>query len=223
MKPLMRGASLPAALAAMAMFTALSVSMSALDAQEGAERFRRPELLTDRAPDAYNATFDTSEGTFVVAVRREWAPNAADRFYNLVKSGFYDGNRFYRVTPLMAVWGIHGEPAVGRAWLAARISDDPTRKKSNLKGTVSFLHSNRRTTQTFINLVDNPTLDYQIPPFGEVVSGMAVVEKLHAGYGEARPTGKGPELTPYYEEGNAYLQREFPELDYINKANILAP
>jgi peptidyl-prolyl cis-trans isomerase A (cyclophilin A) len=180
-----------------------------------------PAALTERAPDNFRATFDTSAGPFVIEVHRDWAPNGADRFYNLVKSGFYDGNRFYRVTPLMAVWGLHGDPDVAKTWLSARIPDDPTHNHSNLKGTVALLIANKRTTQTFINLVDNPrTLDIQIAPFGEVVSGMDVVERLYAGYGEAKPNGNGPEMNPFYEEGNAYLEREFPRLDYIKKADV---
>jgi peptidyl-prolyl cis-trans isomerase A (cyclophilin A) len=181
-----------------------------------------PAAFTERAPDTFKANFDTSAGSFVIAVRRDMAPNGADRFYNLVKSGFYDGNRFYRVTPLMAVWGLNGDPAVAKAWLRARIPDDQTHKLSNVKGAVAFFQANRRTTQTFINLVDNSaTLDIQIAPFGEVISGMDIVEKLYAGYGEAKPNGNGPEMNPFYEEGNAYLDREFPKLDYIKKATIL--
>jgi peptidyl-prolyl cis-trans isomerase A (cyclophilin A) len=180
-----------------------------------------PAAFTERAPDVVRVNFDTSAGSFVVEVHRDWAPNGADRFYNLVKSGFYDGNRFYRVTPLMAVWGLHGDPAVAKVWLRARIPDDPTHKHGNTKGTVAFFQANKRTTQTFINLVDNSgTLDIQIAPLGEVVSGMDVVEKLYAGYGEAKPNGNGPEMTPFYEEGNTYLEREFPKLDYIKKVTI---
>jgi peptidyl-prolyl cis-trans isomerase A (cyclophilin A) len=183
-----------------------------------------PSALTERAPDTFKANFDTSVGTFVVEVHRNWAPNGADRFYNLVKSGFYDGNRFYRVTPLMAAWGLNGDPVVAKVWLGARIPNDPTHKHSNTKGSVAFFQLNGRATQTFINLDDNSdTLDFQIVPFGEVVSGMDVVQKLYAGYGEAKPNGNGPEMTPFYEEGNAYLEREFPRLDYIRKAAVLAP
>jgi peptidyl-prolyl cis-trans isomerase A (cyclophilin A) len=183
-----------------------------------------PAAFTEKAPAEFKASFDTGAGMFVIAVHRDWAANGADRFYNLVKSGFYDGNRFYRVTPLMAVWGLNGDPAVAKAWLGARIKDDETHKHSNTKGMVSFFQANRRSTQTFINLADNSaTLDIQIAPFGEVVAGMDVVEKLYAGYGEARPNGNGPEMNPFYEEGNAYLEREFPKLDYIRKASIVAP
>jgi peptidyl-prolyl cis-trans isomerase A (cyclophilin A) len=181
-----------------------------------------PSAFTERAPDNFRANFDTSAGSFVIEVHRDWGANGADRFYNLVKSGFYDGNRFYRVTALMAVWGLHGDPEVAKTWLRARIPNDPTHRHSNIKGTVAFFVANKRTTQTFINLVDNSgAMDIQIAPFGEVVSGMDVVEKLYAGYGEAKPQGRGPEMNPFYEEGNAYLEREFPKLDYIKKAVIL--
>ena len=195
-----------------------------LGAQESGKKaaLTNPAAFAERAPDDFKVEFDTSTGVFVIEVHRDWAPNGADRFYNLVKSGFYDDNRFFRVTPMMAVWGLNGDPEVAKAWLSARIPDDQTHKHSNTKGAVSFLLYNRRTTQTFINLVDNSgTLDTQIAPFGEVVSGMNIVEKLYAGYGEAKPNGSGPEMNPFYEEGNAYLDREFPKLDYIKKATIL--
>jgi peptidyl-prolyl cis-trans isomerase A (cyclophilin A) len=193
-------------------------------AQSSQSPLLNPAAFAEKAPDDFKASFDTSAGTFVIEVHRDWAANGADRFYNLVKSGFYDDNRFYRVTPLMAVWGLHGDPAIAKAWLSARIKDDETHKHSNTKGMVSFFQANRRSTQTFINLADNSAvLDIQIAPFGEVVSGMDVVEKLYAGYGEAKPNGNGPEMNPYYDEGNAYLTREFPKLDYIKKASIVAP
>jgi peptidyl-prolyl cis-trans isomerase A (cyclophilin A) len=195
-----------------------------MGAQESGSRtaLMNPLSLTERAPDNFRANFETSAGSFAIEGHREWGPNGADRFYNLVKSGFYDGNRFFRVTPLMTVWGLHGDPAVAKTWLSARIPDDPTHKHSNTKGTVALLVANKRTTQTFVNLVDNSgSMDIQIAPFGEVVSGMDVVEKLYAGYGEAKPQGKGPEMNPFYEEGNVYLEREFPKLDYIKKAAIL--
>jgi peptidyl-prolyl cis-trans isomerase A (cyclophilin A) len=203
---------------------ALAANGFMLRAQEPVNKaaLLNPAAFTERAPETFKANFETSAGSFVIEVHRNNAPNGADRFYNLVKSGFYDGNRFYRVTPLMAVWGLNGDPAIAKTWLRARIPDDQTHKHSNTKGTVSFFQANRRTTQTFINLVDNSgTLDIQIAPFGEVISGMDVVEKLYAGYGESKPNGNGPEMNPFYEEGNAYLDKEFPKLDYIKKATIL--
>jgi peptidyl-prolyl cis-trans isomerase A (cyclophilin A) len=215
---------MPFVAAAVSLIFSVSVNSLVLRAQEPVNKaaLLNPAALTEGAPDVFKANFDTSAGSFVIEVHREWAPNAADRFYNLVKSGFYDGNRFYRVTPLMAVWGLNGDPVVAKAWLSARIRDDQTHKHSNSTGTVSFFQANRRTTQTFINLVANSgTLDIQIAPFGEVVSGIEIVQKLYAGYGEAKPNGKGPEMNPFYEEGNAYLEREFPKLDYIKKAALL--
>jgi peptidyl-prolyl cis-trans isomerase A (cyclophilin A) len=202
---------------------ALACTSMRVSAQDSGSKsaLLNPGSLNEKAPDTFRANFETSAGSFVVEVHRNWAPNGADRFYNLVNSGFYDGNRFYRVTPLMAVWGLHGDPAIAKAWLGARIPDDPTHKHSNTKGTVALLLANKRTTQTFINLLDNSgTMDIQIAPFGEVVSGMDVIEKLYAGYGEAKPQGKGPEMNPFYEEGNAYLEREFSTLDYVKKAAI---
>jgi peptidyl-prolyl cis-trans isomerase A (cyclophilin A) len=217
----------PPSFLAVAVAAALAIVSGAAPAtQDSAVRpsLTNPAAFAERAPDLFGARFDTSAGTFVIQVHRDWAPNGADRFYNLVKSGFYDGNRFYRVTPLMAVWGLNGDPAVAKAWLSARIVDDQTHKHSNTKGMVSFFQANRRSTQTFINLADNSaTLDIQIAPFGEVVSGMDVVERLYAGYGEAKPNGNGPEMNPFYAEGNAYLERDFPKLDYINKASIVTP
>jgi peptidyl-prolyl cis-trans isomerase A (cyclophilin A) len=215
--------------AAAILLLALPVIVSSRVARAAQDSAGKPSLMNpaafvERAPDTFRASFETSAGTFVVEVHRDWASNGADRFFNLVKSGFYDGNRFYRVTPLMAVWGLNGDAVVAKAWLGARIPDDQTHKRSNTKGMVSFFQANRRSTQTFVNLADNSaTLDIQIAPFGEVVSGMEVVEKLYAGYGEAKPNGNGPEMNPFYEEGNAYLEREFPKLDYIRKASIVAP
>jgi peptidyl-prolyl cis-trans isomerase A (cyclophilin A) len=187
-------------------------------------RLMNPAALTAQAPDVFEAALDTTAGSFVIQVHRQWAPHGADRFYNLVKSGFYDGNRFYQVTSLVAAWGLNGDPAVAKAWLGARIPDDPTSVHSNVKGAVAFFEPDKRTTLTFVNLADNSTmLDFQITPFGEVVSGMDVVEKLYAGYGDSPPNGNGPDLNRFYKEGNAYLAREFPKLDYIRKATVAAP
>jgi peptidyl-prolyl cis-trans isomerase A (cyclophilin A) len=219
--------SLAVALTAALLFlpAAIERTASALSQEQTSnDLLLRPSALTERAPETFRANFDTSAGRFMVEVHRAWAPHGADRFYNLVKVGFYDGNRFYRVTPLMAVWGLNGDPAVARAWLGARIPDDPTHVHSNTKGTVAFFQANKRTTQTFVNLEDNSgTLDIQIVPFGEVVSGMDQVQKLYAGYGESPPNGKGPDMNLVYEQGDAYLVREFPKLDYIKKATIVTP
>ena len=190
---------------------------------EKMSKLRNPAGLTEQAPATFNANFDTSKGVFVVTVHRDWAPNGADRFYNLVKSGFYDDVRFFRVIDgFMAQFGIHGTPAVASAWRNAQIKDDPV-KQSNKRGYVVFATAgpNTRTTQLFINFGDNAALDKQgFSPFGEVTKGMDVVDKIYNGYGEGAPRGKGPDQGRTQAEGNAYLTKEFPKLDYIKTATI---
>jgi peptidyl-prolyl cis-trans isomerase A (cyclophilin A) len=186
-------------------------------------KLKNPASFTEKAPDTYKAKFETSKGDFVLTVHRAWAPLGADRFYNLVKGGFYDETRFFRVLDdFMAQVGINGNPAVQSAWRDARIADDPV-KGNNKRGFASFATAGpgTRTTQFFINFKDNSTLDKSgFAPFGEVTSGMDVVDKLYSGYGEGGPRGKGPEQGKLQSEGNAYLQKEFPKLDYIKKATI---
>jgi peptidyl-prolyl cis-trans isomerase A (cyclophilin A) len=183
----------------------------------------KPAALTEKAPETYRVNFDTSAGPFVIEVHRAWAPNGADRFYNLVKNGFFDNARFFRViSNFMVQFGINGDPAVAAAWRPARISDDPT-KESNKRGYVTFATSgpNSRTTQVFINFKDNGFLDGQgFAPFGQVTSGMEVVDKLYAEYGEGAPSGPGPNQQRVQTEGNAYLTKEFPKLDFVKKATI---
>jgi peptidyl-prolyl cis-trans isomerase A (cyclophilin A) len=182
-----------------------------------------PAALNERAPATYKASFDTSKGVFVVEVRRDWAPNGADRFYNLVKNGFYDNARFFRVVErFMVQFGIHGDPRVSAQWSNANIPDDPV-KQSNKRGLITFATSgpNSRTTQVFINFGDNSRLDRDgFSPFGQVVSGMNVVDTLYSGYGEGAPGGKGPHQGRMQAEGNAYLSKEFSRLDFIRKATI---
>jgi peptidyl-prolyl cis-trans isomerase A (cyclophilin A) len=186
-------------------------------------KLRTPSAFTEQAPATFKANFETSKGTFVIEVHRDWAPMGADRFYNLVKNGFYDDVRFFRVIEgFMAQFGIHGSPAVAAAWRGAQIKDDPV-KQSNKRGFVTFATAgpNTRTTQLFINFRDNAGLDRQgFAPFGQVVSGMDVVDKIYSGYGEGAPNGKGPEQGRLQQEGNAYLQKEFARLDYIKSATI---
>lgn len=195
--------------------------------QSDNEKFMNPADLTEKAPDNYQARFETSKGTFVIQVRRAWAPNGADRFYNLVKSGYYDNCRFFRAVPgFMVQWGIHGDPKVNAKWYQARIPDDPV-KQSNRKGYVSFAMGgkNTRTTQVFINYTDeNIQLDGMgFAPFGTVVKGVDVVNGLYGEYGDGPPQGKnGPEQGRVYNEGNAYLEKFFPKLDYIKSATILS-
>jgi peptidyl-prolyl cis-trans isomerase A (cyclophilin A) len=180
--------------------------------------------INQQAPPTYRARFETSTGEFVVEVQRAWAPLGADRFYNLVANGFYDGARFFRVVPGFVVqFGIPGEPALSAAWAEARIADDPVRE-SNLRGRVTFATAgpNTRTSQVFINLADNPGLDRMgFAAFGTVVEGMEVVDNLYAGYGEGAPMGGGPDQARIRTEGNVYLEAEFPRLDYVVRATIV--
>lgn len=182
-----------------------------------------PLSLNARAPDNYKAKFETSKGTFVIQVTRDWAPNGADRFYNLVKAGFYNDARFFRVIDgFMVQFGISGNPDVSAAWSNATIPDDPVRE-SNARGTVTFATAgpNTRTTQVFINFNNNSGLNGQgFAPFGKVISGMDVVDSLYKGYGEGAPRGNGPNQGLIKTQGNAYLVTQFPKLDYIKKATI---
>ncbi len=175
------------------------------------------------APASYKVKFDTSKGAFVVQVTRAWAPQGADRFYNLVKSGFFDNVRFFRVVSgFMVQFGIHGDPATMARWRDAPIKDDPV-TQSNKRGYITFATAgpNTRTTQVFINFVDNSNLDSMgFAPFGRVVSGMEVVDALNAEYGEGAPRGRGPDQGRLQREGNAYLAKEFPRMDFVKKATI---
>ena len=183
-----------------------------------------PAALKEQAPPVYKVEFDTSKGPFVVEVHRDWAPNGADRFYNLVKNGFYDNVRFFRVIEgFMVQFGVNGDPKVSAAWRDARIKDDPV-KVSNKRTFVTFATAgpNTRTTQVFVNYGDNSNLDSQgFSPFGQVVSGMKVVDSLYGGYGEGAPGGRGPNQARVQSDGNAYLASAFPNLDYVKKATIV--
>jgi peptidyl-prolyl cis-trans isomerase A (cyclophilin A) len=211
------------------MYSAVGVMIASVVAFAGqadlnkAAKLRSPAALNEQAPAVFKANFDTSKGTFVVEVHRDWAPVGADRFYNLVKNGFYDDVRFFRVIPgFMAQFGIHGNPAIQAAWRAAQIKDDAV-KQSNQRGFVVFATAgpNTRTTQLFINFGDNTQLDKSgFAPFGRVVTGMDVVDKIYGGYGEGAPRGKGPDQGRLQAEGNAYLGKDFPRLDFIKAATI---
>ncbi len=184
-----------------------------------------PDALTATAPDVFQARFETTKGDFVVEVRRDWSPNGADRFYNLVANGFYDDVRFFRVIAgFMAQFGIHGDPDVAAAWRGARITDDSV-TMSNTRGFVSYAMSsqpNTRTTQIFINFGDNSRLDESgFSPFGQVVEGMEVVDRIYSGYGEGAPGGNGPRQGQIQSLGNAYLNDEFPMLDHVVRATIV--
>ena len=196
----------------------------ALAAQNARAALKNPAALNETAPATYNVQFDTSAGTFVVQVHRDWAPNGADRFYNLVKNGFYDDTRFFRViSGFMVQFGISGDPAISTVWRGARIPPDPV-KQSNKRGYITYAMGgspDTRTTQVFINFADNGSLDRMgFAPFGQVTSGMDVVDKIYSAYGEGAPRGRGPDQGRIQAEGNAYLMKEFPKLDYIKAATI---
>ena len=181
-------------------------------------RLRNPASLTEQAPATFKTDFDTSKGLVVVEVHRDWAPLGVDRFYNLVKNGFYDEVRFYRVVPnFMVQFGMSGNPAVTSAWNGTTLNDDPV-KQSNKKGYITYANTGRpnsRGTNLFINYKDNAFLDPQrFAPFGQVVQGMDIVEKINAQYGEQ------PEQPLMISQGNAYLIKAFPKLDYIKTATI---
>ena len=202
---------------------ALVLGLFAWQSLAAAGTLADPASLTEKAPAVYKVKFDTSKGIFVVEVHRDWAPNGADRFYNLVKNGFYDNTRFFRVIQgFMVQFGINGDPNIAGAWRDANIKDDPV-KQSNHRGTITFATAgpDTRTTQVFINFGDNAALDGQgFAAFGKVVSGMDVVDQLYNGYGEGAPDGNGPDQGRLEQQGNAYLQKAFPKLDFIKKATI---
>jgi peptidyl-prolyl cis-trans isomerase A (cyclophilin A) len=185
-----------------------------------------PSTLIEDSPAKYGVRFDTSKGVFAIEVDRTWAPRAAIRFFNLVKNGYYNDTRFFRVLPgFMAQFGVNGDPKINAIWRSAIIIDDP-RKQSNERGYISYAAGgvNTRTTQVFINLKDNPPLDQAgMVPFAHVTSGMNVLEDLYSGYGDGPPNGKGPVQSTIQVEGNAYLLKQFPKLDYIKTATIVEP
>ena len=192
-------------------------------ADQGSNPLLTPANLNEKAPDTYKVNFDTSAGQFVLEVNRVWAPNGADRFYNLVKNGFFNDARFFRViSGFMVQFGINGDPAIAAAWRSAKIPDDPV-KESNKRGRITFATAgpNTRTSQVFINFGDNAFLDSQgFAPFGRVTSGMEVVDKLYAEYGEGAPSGRGPNQGAVQSQGNVYLAKDFPNLDFVKKAAI---
>jgi peptidyl-prolyl cis-trans isomerase A (cyclophilin A) len=185
-----------------------------------------PASLRAKAPEMFKAEFMTTKGDFVIEVHRDWSPHGADRFYNLVKAGFFDGVSFFRVHPgFMVQFGVSGKPAIAKAWENANIPDDPV-MGSNKRGFVTYAMSsapNSRATQLFINFKDNAFLDPQhFAPFGEVISGMDVVDMLYSGYGEIPAMGgKGPDPDKIEAEGDAYLLKNFPMIDNIKTAKML--
>jgi homoserine O-acetyltransferase len=179
-----------------------------------------------RAPDRFTVQLETSKGAIVIDVQRDWAPHGADRFHELVTSGYYNDSRFFRVVAgRWAQFGINGDPAVAQAWRERTIPDDP-RKTSNVRGTVAFAFAvpNGRTTQVYIALDDlSPTQDAQgFAPFGRVVRGMDVADRLNAEYGESSGSGiRAGRQQPLFDGGNAYLDREYPRLDRLIRARVM--
>jgi len=179
-----------------------------------------PATLTAKAPEQYEVTFKTTAGDFVVQVTREWAPLGADRFYNLVKHGFFTDAAFFRVVPGFVIqFGLSANGAVNKVWDKATIKDDAV-TQSNKEGYLTFATAgpNTRTTQLFINLADNARLDTMgFSAFGKVTSGMDAVQKIYSGYGEQ------PDQVQITSDGKAYLDKNFPKLDHIISAKITSP
>lgn len=182
-----------------------------------------PSTLTAKAPQLFTVRFKTTAGPFAVEVHRAWSPHGADRFYNLVKNGFYDGQKIFRVVPHFVVqFGISPYPDVSRAWQTADIPDDPVGSLHNRRGTVDFASAgpNTRTTQIFVNTADNLQLDAAgFTPIGAVTSGLHVVDTLYSGYGDA-PTQDQAQMMA---QGNAYLEKQWPKLDTIESATVALP
>ena len=191
---------------------------------EATLNFSEPAKLTEKAPESFKARFDTTKGAFTIEVTRAQAPQGADRFYNMVRSGYFKDLAFFRVVPgFMCQFGIHGDPAVSAKWREANITDDPV-KASNTRGTITFATGgpNTRTTQLFINFGDNRRLDGMgFSPFGKVTDGMDVVDKINGEYGDGAPYGRGPDQQRIQMEGNSYLKKDFPHLDYIKSATLV--
>lgn len=184
-----------------------------------------PTQANEQAPAQYKVKFETTKGTVVIEVNRDWAPNGADRFYNLVKVGFFEHVAFFRAMKgFMVQFGMSGTPAVQKAWNEHPLPDDPV-KESNKPGYVTFAKKNNpnsRTTQVFINYRDNSNLDGMgFAPIGKVVEGMDVVNSFYTDYGEGAPRGKGPNQMLIERQGNSYLEKDFPKLDWLEKASIL--
>lgn len=185
-----------------------------------AKKAEPPAAKSESAPEVFQVNLDTSKGLIVIEVHRDWAPAGADHFYSLVKTGFYDDDRFFRVVRKFVVqFGINGDPQTNRTWATTALPDDPVKQK-NVRGSVTYAMRGpaTRTTQLFINLKDNSAaLDRQgFAPFGQVTSGMDVVESLYAFYGDMPPTGQGPDPQQIQMQGNEYLANRFPRLDYIS-------
>lgn len=204
--------------AAAALCVSVVASACARDSSQRADSTARAPSGATTAPDSFRVAFQTTRGNFVVEVLRDWSPRGADRFYELVNAGYFRDVAFFRVLPgFVAQFGMHGDPSENRRWSDNPIPDDPV-VQSNKRGTIVFATSgpNSRGNQFFINFADNAGLDRQgFSPFGRVVEGMSVVDSVYAGYGEA------PDQSLIAADGNSYLKREFPRLDYIKSARVV--
>ena len=204
----------------------LAAATHASPAQVPAQRHTTLYWPTDpywatRAPDTAVVDIETTRGTITVVLRRAWAPNGVDRFYNLARAGYFDDSRVYRVVDgFVAQFGLAGDPAIARLWSEQRLPAD-ARRVSNARGTVTFAQStpSDRTTNLFINLSDNPRLDaLGFAPIGRVVKGMAAADRLYAGYGE-RPMAQA-NTARLYGEANKFLDAKYPKLDRIRKVTV---
>ena len=184
----------------------------------------RPQDYTETAPAVFQVQLETSAGDLILEIHREWAPLGADRFYNLVNSGYYNETRIYRVIPgFMAQFGLNGDPYVNQAWKSQFIVDDPV-VESNVRGRVAFAMSgvHSRTTQVFISYDDNSELDEEgFTPIGEVIDGMDVAASFYADYGDGPPRGDGPYQAMAEARGNEYMDVDFPELTRIQRAHVM--
>ena len=184
----------------------------------------RPSDYTETAPAVFQVQLETSAGDLTLEIHREWAPLGADRFYNLVNSGYYNETRIYRVIPgFMAQFGLNGDPYINQAWKSQFIVDDPL-VESNVRGRVAFAMSgvHSRTTQVFISYGDNSELDEEgFTPIGEVIDGMDVADSFYADYGDGPPRGNGPYQAMAEARGNEYLDADFPELTRIQRASVV--
>jgi cyclophilin family peptidyl-prolyl cis-trans isomerase len=204
--------------AAVVLVPAQSADQRALLLKPDAPEFTRP------APERSIVRLETNKGNIDIEVTRAWAPLGADRFISLVRAGYYDGNRFFRVAPGRWVqFGVNGDPAVATAWRTRTLRDDPF-TQSNVRGTVAFAFAvpHGRTTQIFFNLRDNSATHDKEPftPFGRVVAGLELVDNLNAEYGEGPGGIRAGKQDPYFAGGNAWLLKEFPRLDYIQRATV---
>jgi cyclophilin family peptidyl-prolyl cis-trans isomerase len=191
-------------------------------------RVPTPKELALVGPDSFQVAFETTRGSFLVTAHRDWSPLGVDRFYRLVKLGYYDGTRFFRVVPGFVVqWGIHGDPAVSAVWLNRRVPDEPVRQ-GNTRSRVAFARGgpNTRSVQLYVNLADNVRLDttstFGFPAIGEVVEGMALVDSMYDGYSCRRgAVGTCPSQDSLRLRGDAYVRRVHPLLDQIKRALVI--